>query len=134
MFNFASSKTKLSRQRGGKILFWTYSSLLFLQDDHTKFWTSKNMLSSFGKSVATGDFDGNGFSDFAIGAPLWSKISKDGFVIPNIGKVQIVYVSNFDTDVGNFEISRKFGSKLLLLLKKRGDLRNSSVLLGVAPL
>ena len=69
------------------------------------------MLSSFGKSVATGDFDGNGFSDFAIGAPLWSKISKDGFVIPNIGKVQIVYVSNFDTDVGNFEISRKFGSK-----------------------
>jgi len=80
------------------------------RDDLSKFWISDSMLSSYGKDIAVGDFDGNGVSDFAISAPLWSSIGENDFIIPNLGKVEIIYSEKIFISNGELIISRKTNS------------------------
>ena len=65
------------------------------------------MLSSYGHDVAVGDFDGNGISDFAISAPLWSSIGQNDFILPNIGKVELIYSDAITTQNDQLVISKR---------------------------
>jgi hypothetical protein len=53
----------------------------------------------FGAALASGDFDGDGFSDLAVGAPGGSPVSSGGA----IGEVDILYGSPFGITISNAE-------------------------------
>jgi hypothetical protein len=49
----------------------------------------------FGTSLATGDFDGNGLADLAVGVPFEDFKGASGLVISNAGVVQVLYSYQF---------------------------------------
>lgn len=89
------------------ILFGSSSGLRGLVDE---FWTQgstgvkgfRQDSDMFGSALAAGDFNGDGFSDLAIGVPLEDSVIFDatpGFETTNTGAVNVLFGSNRGLDV-----------------------------------
>jgi hypothetical protein len=66
----------------------------------------------FGTAVATGDFDGDGFADLAVGVPGEDAVDDQGNPHPDAGKINVVYGSATGLNTADNQLWSQVGNAL----------------------
>ena len=75
--------------------------------------TETQFGAGFGGAVGTGDFDGDSYTDIAVGAPLWNNINDAGY-FPETGRVYIFRQTKNDLRKFSEELGRHFVPNTIL--------------------